>query len=154
MHPRMPLAFLAARAHCWLMVNLSSTSSPRSLCTELLSSRSAPSLYWCMGLFFPRCRTLHLPLLNLIRFLSAQLSSLSSSHWMAAQPSGVSTTPPSLVSSANLLRVHSNPSSRSLMKKLNKIGPSTDPWGSPLLTGLQLDSAPLMTTQFVSLLKA
>jgi len=27
---------------------------------------------------------------------------------MATQPSGVSTTPPSLVSSANLLRVHSN----------------------------------------------
>ena len=24
MHPRIPLAFLAARAHCWLMVNLSS----------------------------------------------------------------------------------------------------------------------------------
>ena len=36
-----------------------------------------PSLYWCMGLFLPRCRTLHLPLLYLISFLSAQLSSLS-----------------------------------------------------------------------------
>ena len=56
---------------------------------------------------------------------------------MAAQPSGVSTTPPSLVSSANLLRVHSNSSSRSLMKKLNKTGPSTDPWGTPLVTGLE-----------------
>ena len=99
MHPRMPLAFLAARAHCWLMVNLSSTSTPRSLSTELLSSRSTPSLYWCMGLFLPRCRTLHLPLLNFIRFLSAQLSSLSRSHWMAAQAAGVSTTPPSFVSS-------------------------------------------------------
>jgi len=43
---------------------------------------------------------------------------------MAAQPSGVSTTPPSLVSSANLLRVHSNSSSRLLMKKLNKTGPN------------------------------
>ena len=53
MHPRIPLAFLAARAHCWLMVNLSSTSTPRSLSTELLSSRSAPSLYWCLGLFLP-----------------------------------------------------------------------------------------------------
>ena len=39
MHPRIPLAFLAARAHCWLMVNLSSTRTPRSLSTELLSSR-------------------------------------------------------------------------------------------------------------------
>jgi len=32
------------------------------------------------------------------------------------------------------------------MKKLNKTGPSTDPWGTPLVTGLQLDSAPQMTT--------
>ena len=67
MHPRIPLAFLAARAHCWLMVNLSSTSTPRSLSAELLSSSSTPSLYWCMRLFLPRCRTLRLPLLNLIR---------------------------------------------------------------------------------------
>ena len=50
------------------------------------------------------------------------------------------------LSSANLLRVHSNSSSRLLMKKLNKTGPSTDPWGTPLVTGLLLDSAPLMTT--------
>jgi len=48
MHPRIPLAFLAVRAHCWLMVNLSSTSTPRSLSAELLSSKSAPSLYWCL----------------------------------------------------------------------------------------------------------
>jgi len=41
MHPRIPLAFLATRAHCWLMVNFS-TRTPRSLSTELLSSRSAP----------------------------------------------------------------------------------------------------------------
>jgi len=40
---------LAARAHCWLMVNLSSTRTPRSLSAELLSSRSTPSLYWCHG---------------------------------------------------------------------------------------------------------
>uniref|UniRef100_A0A8C3SPV8 Protein cramped-like n=1 Tax=Chelydra serpentina TaxID=8475 RepID=A0A8C3SPV8_CHESE len=39
-------------------------------------------------------------------------------------PSSVSATLPSLVSSANLLRVQSTPSSRSLMKILNKTGPS------------------------------
>jgi len=33
------------------------------------------------------------------------------------------------------------------MKKLNKTGPSTDPWGTPLVTSLQLDSAPLMKTK-------
>jgi len=45
-----------------------------------------PSLYWCMGLFLPRCRTLHLPWLNFVRFLSAQLSSLSRSMAVPAQP--------------------------------------------------------------------
>jgi len=134
MYPRIPLAALAARAHCWLMVKLLSTRTPTSLSAELSSIRYARSLYWCIGLFLMRCRTLHLPLLSLIRFLSAQHPSLSRSRWIAAQPSHVSTTPPSSVSSANLLRVHSNSSSRSLMKKLNKTGPSTDPWGTPLLT--------------------
>jgi len=36
---------LAARAHCWLMVNLSCTRISRSLSAELLFGRSAPSLY-------------------------------------------------------------------------------------------------------------
>ena len=66
MHPRIPLAFLAARAHCWLMVNLLSTRTPRSLSAELLYSRSTPSLYWCMGLFLPMCRTLQIK--DLARF--------------------------------------------------------------------------------------
>ncbi|XP_068782109.1 uncharacterized protein [Struthio camelus] len=78
MHPRRPLAFLAARAHCCLMLNLS-TRTPRSFSAELLSSRSAPSLDWCLGFFLPTCRTLPLPWWNFMRFLSAQLSSLSRS---------------------------------------------------------------------------
>ncbi|NXA57058.1 GOGB1 protein, partial [Nothocercus julius] len=44
MCPRTPLAFLATRAPCCLMVNLSSTMTPRSFSAELLSSRSVPSL--------------------------------------------------------------------------------------------------------------
>jgi len=40
-----------------------------------LSSRSAPNLYWHMQLLPHGCRTLCLPLLNLLRFLSAQVSS-------------------------------------------------------------------------------
>ena len=148
MFPRIPLAFLTTRAHCWLMVKLS-TRTPGSLATELHSSRSTPSLYWCMELFLPRYSTLHLFLLNFVRFLSAQLSSLSRSRGMAAQPSGVSTTPPSFVSPANLLRVHSVLSFRLLKKRLNKTGTSTNLWGIPLVTGLQLDSAPLMATLWV-----
>ncbi|KAK4810863.1 hypothetical protein QYF61_008835 [Mycteria americana] len=85
-----------------------------------------PSLYWNRGLPQPRCRTLHLALLNLMRFTQAHFSSLPRSLWMTSRPSGVSTAPLSLVSSANLLRVHSISLSMSLMKILNSTGPTVD----------------------------
>lgn len=53
-----------------------------------------PSMYWCKGLFFPRCRTLRF-LLNFTRFLPALFSSLSRSLWVAAWSSGLSAIPPS-----------------------------------------------------------
>jgi len=58
-HPRIPLAFLATRARCWLMSNLLSIITPWSFSAKLLSSESAPNLYWCVQLFLPRCRILH-----------------------------------------------------------------------------------------------
>ncbi|KAK4825953.1 LOW QUALITY PROTEIN: hypothetical protein QYF61_003471 [Mycteria americana] len=57
-------------------------------------------------------------------------------------PALKSTLPPNLVSSANLLRVHSIPSSRSLIKILNRTGPSTEPWGTLLVTSWQVDLTP------------
>jgi len=42
MHPRIPLAFLATRAHYWLMVNLSSTSMGHLLKWRKASSLKAP----------------------------------------------------------------------------------------------------------------
>ena len=78
----------------------------------------------------PRCKIVRLDLLNLMRLTWAHCSSLSRSLWMASLPSGVLTAPQSLVSPANLLRVHSAPSSMSSMKILLKsIGPSTTPGG-------------------------
>jgi len=41
--PGIPLAFLAARAHCRLTASLLSVGTPRSFSAELLSCRSAPS---------------------------------------------------------------------------------------------------------------
>ncbi|KAK4826847.1 hypothetical protein QYF61_011715 [Mycteria americana] len=99
-----------------------------------------------MGLFIPRGRTWYFHLLNFMRFLSAHFSSLSRSLWMAARPSDVSATPPSFVSSRNLPRVCSAPSSRSLMKVLNNIGSSIDSYSTPLVTGLHLDFELLITT--------
>lgn len=39
-HPRVPMAFLATRAHCWFMVTLLTTRTSQFFSTELLSSRS------------------------------------------------------------------------------------------------------------------
>ncbi|KAK4816403.1 LOW QUALITY PROTEIN: hypothetical protein QYF61_016720 [Mycteria americana] len=61
-------------------------------------------------------------------------------------PSSRSTLLPNLVSSANLLRVHSICLARSLIKILNRTGPNTEPWGTSLVTGRQLDLTPFTTT--------
>jgi len=76
----------------------------------------------------------------------AHLLGLSRFLRMASLLSSMSALSPSLVSSANLLRLHSIPSSRSLIKMLNRSGPSSEPWGTPLMTGRQLDLTPLTTT--------
>ena len=50
MQPRIWLAFLAASAHCWLMLSFSSTSTPKCFSSELLSGHSPPTLFWTMVL--------------------------------------------------------------------------------------------------------
>ncbi|KFP04029.1 Neuronal acetylcholine receptor subunit alpha-4 [Calypte anna] len=78
-HARMPLAFLATWAHCWLMFSFLAIQTPRSLSAWLLSIHSVPSLELPMGLLWPKCRTRHLAVLKLIPLESAHLSSLSRS---------------------------------------------------------------------------
>jgi len=64
------VGFLAASAHCQLTLSFSSTSTPKSLSSGLLSSHSLPNLYLCLGLPLPMCRTLHLALLNFMMVLN------------------------------------------------------------------------------------
>jgi len=59
MQSKLPLDFYAVRACCWLTSNLVSTRTPRSFSAKLLSSQSAHSMYWCLGLFLPTCKALH-----------------------------------------------------------------------------------------------
>ena len=54
----------------------------------------------------------------------------------------------SLVSSANFNILPVTPSSKSLMYTKNKIGPSTEPCGTPLKTYFQLEPSPSTTTFF------
>lgn len=70
---------------------------PDPFSANLLLSWLALSLSCCMGLFTPRPRTRHLPLLSWLMFLSAQFSSMLRSLWIAAHCFGVSTTPPHFV---------------------------------------------------------
>ena len=63
-----------------------------------------PSIYWCLELFFPKCRTLHFSFLNHMRFLSVHFYILLKSF-----------STPHFKSSVKFLRIHSGPSSRSLM---------------------------------------
>jgi len=88
------LAFSTARTHCWIMSHLLLTRSLSSFSTKLLSSESASSFYWFVGLFLLRCRTSHFSLLNFIsRFLwpvedhlkgSTALPCLSHTSWFCA----------------------------------------------------------------------
>ncbi|KAK4827693.1 LOW QUALITY PROTEIN: hypothetical protein QYF61_020827 [Mycteria americana] len=61
-------------------------------------------------------------------------------------PSSRLTLPHNLVSSANLLRAYLIPSSRSLIKIFNSTASNTEPWGTLLVTGCQLDLTPFTTT--------
>lgn len=69
--------------------------------------------------------TLHLTLLNFMKFTQAHLSSLSRSLWMESLPSSVLTAPHSLVSLADWLREHLIHCPCSA-KELNSISTSTD----------------------------
>ena len=103
MQPRIQLAFWAVSTHCRVMLSFLSSRIPKSFSSGLLSMHSPPTLYLCLALPPPMCRTLHLALLNFLRFTQAHPSSLSRSLWMASLPSSMSTTLHSLVLSANLL---------------------------------------------------
>lgn len=123
----------------------------QTLSCKATSQPAGPQpLVMCVGTLLNRCRTWHFPLLNSMRFLWTDPSSLPRSLWMVAQPSGVSATLPSLqVKLAEGALVHPHLRVhwyhlRSLMRVFNSIGPSTDLKSASLVTGLQLDFAPLI----------
>jgi len=67
------------RTHCWLMSSFSSPRTSKTFSAGLLSRGSSPNFYKYMGSPWPNCSTLHLALLNLIRFSRAHFSNLSRS---------------------------------------------------------------------------
>lgn len=73
---------------CWIVPSFSSTSTPMSFSTELLSISSFPRLSLGNTRYqgFPWPCILHFTLLNLMRFPWTHFSSLYKSLWMASLP--------------------------------------------------------------------
>lgn len=101
-HPEGLLALFAQKAPYWLVFSLEST---RYFSVKLLPKQVAHSVF---------CSS-PLPFAELSEIPFSHFTSLSRHLWMWAKPSGVSAAPPSIMSSVNLQKVHSVPSSRSLI---------------------------------------
>ena len=89
---------------------------------------------------------LHLEGLNCTCLSFCQISSLMRSSWRLSQSESSTTTPYKRVSSANSLTVEVRPFGRSLMYVRNNSRPSTDPCGTPEVTGEEVDVAPSQMT--------
>lgn len=96
------LVFQAARVHHWLTYSFSSTRTPSLFLQDSCQWVLLP-VCTHLGLTQLKHDTLHFALLNLIKLMWARFLSLFRSLSMASFPSIVSTAPPSLVLSANLL---------------------------------------------------
>lgn len=125
------LAYVTAKEHCRLTVSLVSTRTLKSYSVELLPSWVASNMSRCLGLFLQRCRAL-----DFMRILLADFSNLRRSLWIAACPSSDSGTPPSFVSSKNILRRHSASPPSTLTMMLNRAGLSIHSWHTLFITGL------------------
>lgn len=76
---RILLAFITARADCWLIFDQWATKTPETFPAELFPGLPVPSQYQCRGIVHAKCRVLHLSWLNIIRLL---LASLGPSGWL------------------------------------------------------------------------
>ena len=99
---RMLLPPFAARAHCWLHIQLIANQTPRAPSSELPCCWAVPWLCHCNGFCPSRGRNFLLSSLNIRSLLLAHSSSQLRSLQMAALPSAVLAAPPGLVSPANL----------------------------------------------------
>lgn len=132
----MKVAFLVTIVCFWHIFNLFiSNAVPTKIFLYLILR-----VYCCMGLFHPRCWTLHLTLFTFLRFLSVHFSilpwSISVSHVLHCTDHSHL----SLLSSADLLRVLATLSCRSLIVRLNLTHLCINAWGVPLVGSHQFNS--------------
>ena len=145
---RLVIAFVAALVHCREGLQSSVRYTPRSFSSFAVAISLPPNIYVVSGLSFPRCILLHFPALKRRSQVSDHTSRFSKSSCMASLPSELPfwTLLYSLVSSANNLVFDETMSGRSLTYKTKRMGPRTDPWGTPLNTSAQSDRSFLTLT--------
>src|SRR5215469_5019306 len=90
---------------------------------------------------------LHLSALKFICQVFDQVIILFRSFWSDWRPHFWSIRLPIFVSSANFEILLIMFVSRSLIYTINRMGPRTDPWGTPLVTSDQFEDSPFMTTR-------
>lgn len=121
MHPNNKVAFFffAARAHSWLMFNLDTISIHRPFSSKLLSSWVAPSVYWCKGLLVPTFN------ISQQCALTAKKKGNISLGWIRVLPAG---------------------QEKNINTSREGVGSSINHWDTLLVTGLELDFVPQITT--------
>src|SRR5215469_7649781 len=91
---------------------------------------------------------LHLSALKFICQVFDQMIILFRSFWSDWRLLLLSTRLPIFVSSANFKILLIMSVSKSLIYTINRMGPRTDPWGTPLVTSDQFEYSPFMTTRY------
>ena len=103
-----------------------------------------------MAIFFPSIYNQNSTRLKLkvICHVSDQWTIFSRSCWIILKSSADLHEYQSLVSSANLETLHFRSESMLLMYMISRVGPRTEPWGTPQQTSVHWDSIPFTTTLF------
>lgn len=135
---RAQLAFWAASTHYQFMLNFLPTNASESFSSGLFLIHSLPSLYLFLGLS------------QTISLFELQEDSVSLFHFPVPAPMrGITFWCISLTScfvlSMKLLKVHSIPLSKSLMKPFNRTGPSRELWNIACMSRFYLDLVLLIT---------
>ena len=126
--------------------------TPRSFSSLTDWSNCSLMKYSYSLLPWPRCMNLHFDLLN-------GISPCQTIQSVAAGPVGevycpeyylpLFAFPTSLLSSANLKTELTKPESKSLMNIKKRMGPSTEPWGTPLVTNFHVELWPRTDTRWL-----
>ena len=145
-NPRIWFPFAAAIPHCSDTFMSALIVNPKSFSFKVVFSTVSPIVYRASSFPCPVWRHLHFPKLNSICHFSDHSINLIRSSCKCCLSASLLIFLNTFVSSANFNTLLVMSSSKSLIYIKNKIGPSTDPCGTPLKTAFQFETSPSTTT--------